>query len=393
MESLWKLTCLLEPGSLALIGTAILVTFVSASRALDHGKEMQKNLNFSEASITLDRSQAVMIPHASSCSLLLMFYLFSSVSQLITAFVAVGTASALYFCLIPYVAYVKSRFGVVDPFILRCCSKSSTRSQGMFLLFSIGIVAAWLVTGHWLLSNLLGICICVAFVSHGRQPNIKICSLLLVCLFLYDIFWVFLSERFLGANVMVSVATQKASNPLHNVATSLSLPGLQLITEKLELPVKVVFPRNLFPGLVPGSSSTDYIMLVLGDMAVPGMLLALALCFDHRKSRDIACMSELSSSKQHKYIWYALFGYVVGLITALAAGVLTQSPQPALLYLIPSTLGPLVFHSWARNELSELWHGGSPAPSEKAGMLNCCTLLSGRNVIYELFMLENLYKI
>lgn len=266
MESLWKLTCLLEPGSLALIGTAILVTFVSASRALDHGKEMQKNLNFSEASITLDRSQAVMIPHASSCSLLLMFYLFSSVSQLITAFVAVGTASALYFCLIPYVAYVKSRFGVVDPFILRCCSKSSTRSQGMFLLFSIGIVAAWLVTGHWLLSNLLGICICVAFVSHGRQPNIKICSLLLVCLFLYDIFWVFLSERFLGANVMVSVATQKASNPLHNVATSLSLPGLQLITEKLELPVKVVFPRNLFPGLVPGSSSTDYIMLVLGDM-------------------------------------------------------------------------------------------------------------------------------
>lgn len=66
------------------------------------------------------------------------------------------------------------------------------------------------------------------------------------------------------------------------------------------------------------------------------MLLALALCFDHRKSRDMASMSELSSSKQHKYIWYALFGYVVGLITALAAGVLTQSPQPALLYLVTS---------------------------------------------------------
>lgn len=262
MESLWKLTCLLEPESLTLIGTAILVTFVSASRALDHGKEMQKNLNFSEASITLDQSQAVMIPLASSCSLLLMFYLFSSVSQLITAFVAVGSASALYFCLIPYVAYVKSRFGVVDPFILRCCSKSLTRSQGMLLLFSIGIVAAWLVTGHWLLSNLLGICICVAFVSHVRLPNIKICSLLLVCLFLYDIFWVFLSERFFGANVMVSVTTQKASNPLHKVAASLSLPGLQLITKKLELPVKVVFPRNLFFG----SSSTDYIMLGLGDM-------------------------------------------------------------------------------------------------------------------------------
>ncbi|RZR73796.1 hypothetical protein BHM03_00028133 [Ensete ventricosum] len=93
-----------------------------------------------------------------------------------------------------------------------------------------------------------------------------ICSLLLVCMFLYDIFWVFLSDRFFGANVMVSVTTQKASNPLHKVAASLNLPGLQLITKKLELPVKVVFPRNLFAGLVPGSSSTDYIMLGLGDM-------------------------------------------------------------------------------------------------------------------------------
>ncbi|RRT74680.1 hypothetical protein B296_00019757 [Ensete ventricosum] len=71
---------------------------------------------------------------------------------------------------------------------------------------------------------------------------------------------------FFGANVMVSVTTQKASNPLHKVAASLNLPGLQLITKKLELPVKVVFPRNLFAGLVPGSSSTDYIMLGLGDM-------------------------------------------------------------------------------------------------------------------------------
>ncbi|RWW09720.1 hypothetical protein GW17_00026773 [Ensete ventricosum] len=86
---------------------------------------------------------------------------------------------------------------------------------------------------------------------------------------------------------MVSVTTQKASNPLHKVAASLNLPGLQLITKKLELPVKVVFPRNLCAGLVPGSSSTDYIMLGLGDMAVPGMLLALALCFDHRESRDV----------------------------------------------------------------------------------------------------------
>lgn len=64
------------------------------------------------------------------------------------------------------------------------------------------------------------------------------------------------------------------------------------------------------------------------------MLLALVLCFDHRKSRDVVNLFDLKSSKGHKYIWYALPGYAIGLVSALAAGVLTHSPQPALLYLV-----------------------------------------------------------
>ena len=120
MESLWKLTYLLEPASLALIATAISVAYASASRALDYGKEMERNLDFSEASITLDRSQALMIPLASSCSLLLMFYLFSSVSHLVTAFTAVASAMALFFCLSPHITYLKTQFNLMDPFFY-CC--------------------------------------------------------------------------------------------------------------------------------------------------------------------------------------------------------------------------------------------------------------------------------
>lgn len=370
MESLWKLSYLLEPASLALIVTAVSVAYASASRALDHGKEMERNLDFSEASITLDRSQALMIPLASSCSLLLMFYLFSSVSHLVTAFTAVASVMALFFCLSPHIAYAKSRLNLMDPFVSRCCSKSFTRLQGLLLMFCISTVAVWLVTGHWLLNNTLGISICIAFVSHVRLPNIKICSLLLVCLFVYDVFWVFFSERFFGANVMVSVATQKASNPVHTVADKLSLPGLQLITKKIELPVKLVFPRNLLGGIVPGSTPGDYMMLGLGDMAIPGMLLALVLSFDHRKSKDVAVASDMSpSSKRRKYVWYALTGYGVGLVTALAAGILSQSPQPALLYLVPSTLGPIVYVSWLRNDLWELWEGSGATLSDKAHLL------------------------
>lgn len=266
MEPLWKLAYLLEPAPLTLMITAVAVTFGSAFRALNYGKEMERNRDLSEASITLDRSQALMIPVMSSCSLLMMFYLFSSVSQLLTAFTAVAAASSLYFCLSPYIAQIKSQFGLTDPFVSRCCSKPFTRIQGLLLLLCCVTVAAWLVSGHWILNNLLGVSLCIAFVSHVRLPNIKVCAMLLGCLFVYDIFWVFFSERFFGANVMVSVATQQASNPVHTVANSLSLPGLQLITKKLELPVKIVFPRNLFGGATAGRSAGEFMMLGLGDM-------------------------------------------------------------------------------------------------------------------------------
>ncbi|GLJ42284.1 hypothetical protein SUGI_0875230 [Cryptomeria japonica] len=368
MEPLWKLAYLLEPASLALIFTAVLVVFASARRALNYEKEMERNRDFSESSITLDSSQALMIPVASSCSLLLMFYLFASMSHIVTAFTAVASASSLAFCLSPYVLYINSQLGLVDP-ITPCCCRTITRIQGILALVSSVLVISWLVSGHWILNNLLGISICIAFVSHVRLPNIKICSLLLVCLFVYDIFWVFFSERFFGANVMVSVATQQASNPVHTVVNSLNLPGLQSITKKLELPVKLVFPRNLLGGMVPGNTAVEFMMLGLGDMAIPGMLLALVLCFDHRKNRDISSVMEGPFMKGRKYIWYALSGYAAGLIAALAAGVLTHSPQPALLYLVPSTLGPVIFVSWVRSELNELWDGPRPIVNDKTRMM------------------------
>ncbi|KAJ7562969.1 hypothetical protein O6H91_03G090900 [Diphasiastrum complanatum] len=369
MEPLWRLLYLLEPASLVLITTAVLVVFVSAQRALNHEKDSDRHRDFSESSITLDGAQALMIPIASSCSLLLMFYLFASMSQLVTAFTAVASASSIAFCLAPYVTHANSQLGLQDPVMSRCCCGNFTRVQGFLVLVSAAIVAAWLISGYWMLNNLLGISICIAFVSHVRLPNIKICALLLVCLFFYDIFWVFCSEHFFGANVMVSVATQQASNPMHTVANTFNLPGLQSITKKLELPVKLVFPRDLLGGKIQSSSGTEFMMLGLGDMAIPGMLLALVLCFDHKKCKDHNTDIEMVFAKRYKYIWYALFGYTIGLVAALAAGVLTQSPQPALLYLVPSTLGPVAFVAWARSEFLELWNGPRPILMEKARLM------------------------
>lgn len=154
------------------------------------------------------------------------------------------------------------------------------------------------------------------------------------------------------------------------------------------------------------------------------MLLALVLFFDNRKHKDVNVPLDVSPSKRRNYVWYALIGYGVGLVAALAAGILSQSPQPALLYLVnviwlysqvsesipflfcwncfsdllslsiapfklqcqtcsaldllsdmvcgfqvPSTLGPVMYLSWLRNELWELWEGSGPILNEKTRLL------------------------
>ncbi|KAF6162216.1 hypothetical protein GIB67_008345 [Kingdonia uniflora] len=102
------------------------------------------------------------------------------------------------------------------------------------------------------------------------------------------------------------------------------------------------------------------------SLAIPGMLLALVLCFDHRKSRDLTSHLDVLPTRGKKYIWFAVWGYAIGLVAALAAGILTHSPQPALLYLVPSTLGPVVVLSWFRADLKELWEGSSESINDKA---------------------------
>jgi len=65
-----------------------------------------------------------------------------------------------------------------------------------------------------------------------------------------------------------------------------------------------------------------------------GMLLALVLCYDYRKNRDLGNDTKFPVMRGCKYFWHALSGYTTGLIAALAAGILTRLPQPALLYLV-----------------------------------------------------------
>lgn len=265
---LWRLIHLFEPAYVVLLITSVSVVLASAQRALAFEKESERHRDYGgvgSQSVTIDTSQALLIPITCSCSLLIMFYLFSSVSMIIMAFTLVASVLSLGFSLAPCMTALNARVGDVIVVSRSWCGAIS-RSQAILAVFCIGVVVSWMVTGHWLLNNVLGVSLCIAFVSHVRLPNIKVCSLVLVGLFVYDIFWVFFSEQLFGSNVMVTVATRQTSNPVHTVASSLNMQKFsEVVAKKLDLPLKLIFPRS-FWDVSRGNFRGQYLMIGLGDM-------------------------------------------------------------------------------------------------------------------------------
>jgi signal peptide peptidase-like protein 3 len=121
-------------------------------------------------------------------------------------------------------------------------------------------------------STALGMAMCVAFIALVRLPSLKVSTVLLSGLLLYDVFWVrfnfctkkliffvqvFFSSYIFNANVMVRVATRPADNPIGAFAKRLQTMGvLNVEPPKLSLPAKLVFP----------STTGHLTMLGLGDV-------------------------------------------------------------------------------------------------------------------------------
>ena len=56
------------------------------------------------------------------------------------------------------------------------------------------------------------------------------------------------------------------------------------------------------------------------------------------------------------YFHCSLFGYFLGLLTATVSSEVFKAAQPALLYLVPFTLFPLVFMAYLKGDLKTMWH-------------------------------------
>eukprot|EP01100_Stratorugosa_tubuloviscum_P000066 TRINITY_DN1015_c0_g1_i1.p1 TRINITY_DN1015_c0_g1~~TRINITY_DN1015_c0_g1_i1.p1 ORF type:complete len:276 (+),score=99.44 TRINITY_DN1015_c0_g1_i1:106-933(+) len=207
------------------------------------------------------------------------------------------------YCLKIYIAFVGTNC-IVQLFETLFHRKES---PSLFLKIIYWILAAiisitYCYTENWIANNVLAICFCLVALSSVSISSFKTASLLLIGLFFYDIFWVF------GTSVMVTVAKQ------------------------IDAPIKIMAPKV--------DDWSQFAMLGLGDIVFPGLFVSLMQKFDRKNSS--------------LYFHTCLAAYVIGLGTTMFIMLFFNSPQPALLYLVPSCFFSVIILAYFRNELKQL---------------------------------------
>lgn len=301
---------------------------------------------------TIDTCQAAFLPIGASVSLLIMFFFFDSLQMVFAICTAVLATVAFAFLLLPMCQYAIKPCSTGQKISFGVCGRF-TAAEIMSFCMSFFIVCIWVLTGHWLLMDALGMGLCVAFIALVRLPSLKVSTLLLVGLLIYDVFWVFFSSYIFSANVMVKVATRPAENPVGLFAKKFHLTGLVRDAPKLSLPGKLVFPSM--------QNSSHFSMLGLGDIVMPGLLLCFVLRYDaYKKSQTISVDTGVPPPPTYvqrlTYFHCSLVGYFLGLLTATVSSEVFKAAQPALLYLVPFTLLPLFTMAYLKGDLRRMWH-------------------------------------
>ena len=185
------------------------------------------------------------------------------------------------------------------------------------------IVIVWFIyrqtSWSWTLQDCMGISLLIMIQRVLRLPDIKVSTILLSMAFFYDIFWVFISPYIFTQSVMVTVATGGGTGEA--------------------IPMLLRLPRI-------NDELGGYTMLGLGDIALPGLLVSYLLRFDYR-----------DQSNGLFYFPLVTVGYAAGVAVTYVALVLMQSGQPALLYIVPCTLGVVLAVACVRGDVGEMWSG------------------------------------
>ncbi|ORX57685.1 hypothetical protein BCR36DRAFT_344161 [Piromyces finnis] len=205
------------------------------------------------------------------------------------------------------------------------------------VVLAIAVTVTYSLTKNWIVSNLLGLAFSITTIPLLKLDSFKTGILLLSALFFYDIFWVFFTP------VMVTVA------------------------KNFDAPIKMLFPRNVFAWIKAGVLTTkglEFSMLGLGDIAIPGVYVALCARFDHYHA------VQKNGGKPVKkfpmpYFTTCFISYILGLITTMGVMHFFKHAQPALLYLSPACIISSLICAVVRGEIKELFEYSDESEEEK----------------------------
>jgi minor histocompatibility antigen H13 len=288
----------------------IIIGSFKSVKAHEHNKKQSEESG--EAPETMTSKGAMMFPLIASCALFGLYVFFKIFSKeyinlLLSGYFFFLGVLALCHILVPVVTpFLPSNFPRI-PYHLLFHSEQVEGKKVELINFKFdttdilcfvlsGVFGLWyLLKKHWVANNLFGIAFAINGVELLHLNSVTTGCILLGGLFFYDVFWVF------GTDVMVTVA------------------------KSFEAPIKLVFPQDF---LEKGFFGTNFSMLGLGDIVIPGIFIALLLRFDKSLNRN-----------SNTYFNSAFFAYVLGLTGCMVIMTVFKHAQPALLYLVPLCIG------------------------------------------------------
>jgi len=304
---------LIDPATIFLFSVALCTILYGAYRSLhfpdlfkDQEEEIEKN--------SLKVKTAIILPIFGSILLIALFFFLNWLVYLLIILLSFSSLVGVTYAFYPLVNWTLNRFNKNKSFEFKWIGKVNLAFICTFS-WALALIISWIIYPYFLLNDTLAICIAICVLSFLRIPNLKIATILLVLFFIYDIFWVFLSEFVFTKNVMLTVATE--------------IPALPMI---------IVVPRALSDG---------WALLGNGDIVLPGIFLVFLYRFDDHQKTPF----------KEGYFVRAWIAYGIGLFITIIMVFALERGQPALLYLVPFTMLTTVYFARKRGQLHLLWQG------------------------------------
>lgn len=232
---------------------------------------------------------------ASSTMLVTIFYIFSSILPILRLLILFSSCFAS----------ISVLWDWFDLFLPEKLLAPITMTVGL------GLTVVWYKYEHWLITNFLVFCICVITICTIKINRLGIVLLFTIGFLIYDVFWVFYSDRFFGKSVMV-VAAERLSPHV--------------------------------PSAITIHTDDHHNLLGAGDIILPGIVLDFYMRFDCQNNTRL--------------FEIGLIGYVFGLVLAWIMVQVMDMSQPALLWICPSIVAPILIVSYFQGFLPKLFVEG-----------------------------------